>query len=94
MPRFQGEDMGAFSRWLNRRIIRPEGCQHTGTMSVSFVVAPDGSVTDVKIVDGICEKIDALVVSLISASPQWEPASNQGKPVAQTLSIPISFEMR
>ena len=94
MPKFQGEDMGAFSRWLNSRIRRPKGCKHTGTMKVSFIVDADGSVKDVKVYESVCEELDALVVSLISESPNWEPATSNGKPVAQSLSIPISFRMR
>jgi TonB family protein len=94
MPKFQGEDMGAFSRWLNRRIIRPKGCKHSGTMKVSFIVDTDGSIKDVKVVESVCEELDALVVSLISESPKWEPATHEGKPVGQYLSIPISFKMR
>ena len=94
MPRFQGEDMDAFSIWLNRRIMRPKGCKHTGTMKVSFIVDADGSVKDIKVFESVCEELDALVVSLISESPKWEPATNKGKPVAQYISIPISFVMR
>ena len=94
MPEFQGEDMAAFSRWLNRRIIRPKGCKHSGTMKVSFIVDSDGSVKDVQVRESVCEELDALVVSLISESPKWKPATSKGNPVAQSLSIPISFMMR
>ena len=94
MPTFQGEDMGSFSRWLNARIVRPKNCKHSGTMKVSFVVAADGSVKDVKVMESVCEELDALVVSLIEQSPKWEPATNKGTPVAQYLTIPISFRIR
>ena len=94
MPKFQGEEMGAFSRWLNRRIARPQGCKHSGTMKVSFIVDAEGSVKDVKVVESVCEELDAMVVSLIAQSPQWEPATHKGKPVGQYLSIPISFKIR
>ena len=94
MPKFQGEDMAAFSRWLNRRIAMPKGCKHSGTMKVSFIVDSDGSVKDIQVRESVCAELDALVVSLISESPKWEPATNKGNPVAQPLSIPISFMMR
>ena len=94
LPKFQGEDMEAFSRWLNRRILRPKGCKHAGTMKVSFIVDADGSVKDINVYESVCEELDALVVSLISESPKWEPATSNGKPVAQYISIPISFVMR
>ena len=94
MPSFQGEEMSAFTRWLNARIHRPKGCTHEGDMKVSFVVDTDGTVKDVKVVNSVCETLDALVVSLIEQSPKWEPATAGGRPVAQCLTIPISFRIR
>ena len=94
MPSFQGEEMSAFTRWLNARILRPKGCTHEGDMKVSFVVDTDGSVKDVKVVYSVCESLDAMVVSLIEQSPKWEPATAGGRPVAQCLTIPISFRIR
>ena len=94
MPTFQGEGMSAFSRWLNMRIARPKGCKHTGKMKVSFVVDEEGAVKDVKVMESVCEELDKLVVSLIEQSPKWEPATANGKPVSQCLTIPITFQMR
>ena len=94
LPLFQGEGMDAFSRWLNVRIHRPKGCTHEGDMKVSFVVGTDGAVSDVKVTQSVCESLDAMVISLIEKSPKWEPATANGRPVAQCLNIPISFKMR
>ena len=94
LPQFQGEGMDAFSRWLNVRIHRPKGCTHEGDMKVSFVVGTDGSVSDIKVTQSVCESLDAMVISLIEKSPKWEPATANGRPVAQCLNIPISFKMR
>ena len=94
MPSFQGKGMQGFSTWLFSKIARPKGCMHTGTMKVSFVVAKDGTVKDVNIIDSICEELDQMVVSLIQKSPKWEPATSAGKPVEQCLRIPIAFQMR
>ena len=94
MPTFQGEDMMAFSRWLNARISRPKGCHHVGTMRLSFVVGTDGVVTDVRVINSVCEALDAHVASLIEQSPKWEPATSNGRPVTQCLTIPIVFQMR
>ena len=94
MPLFQGEGMDMFSRWLNVRIRRPKGCTHEGEMEVSFVVGTEGKVRDVKVTQSICEALDAMVVSIIEQSPKWEPATNNGEPVAQCLTIPLTFQMR
>ena len=92
MPGFQGEEASAFSRWLSRRI--HSACRHTGTMNVSFVVGADGLVRDVEVTDGVCEELDALVVSLVRQSPKWEPATAGGRPVEQSLTVPISVRQR
>ncbi|MBQ9400239.1 MAG: energy transducer TonB [Bacteroidales bacterium] len=94
MPLFQGEGMDTFSRWLNVRIRRPKGCTHEGEMKVSFVVGTDGKVRDVKVTQSVCESLDAMVTSIIEQSPKWEPATVNGDPVVQCLSIPIAFKMR
>ena len=94
LPLFQGEGMDMFSRWLNARIRRPKGCAHEGEMKVSFVVGTDGKVSDVKVTQSICEALDAMVISIIGQSPEWEPATVDGKPVEQCLSVPIVFKMR
>ena len=89
MPRFQGGDMSTFTQWLARRITHP--CSHSGTVKVGFEVGTDGSVSDVKIMESVCEEIDAAVLSVVSQSPKWEPATDGGHPVAQYLTIPIVF---
>ena len=94
MPTFQGEDLNGFSRWLARHIVRPKTCDHTGTVKVSFEVGMDGRVRDVKIIEGICEELDALVVATVEKSPEWEPATYKGRPVAQGLTIPVVFVVR
>ena len=92
MPRFQGGDMNNFSQWLSRKISAP--CNHSGTVMVGFEVGSDGSVSDVKIMESVCEEIDAAVLSAVSQSPKWEPATEGGRPVAQYLTIPIVFRIR
>lgn len=94
MPSFQGGGVEGFSKWLFSQIRRPKGCTHKGTMKVSYVVTEDGSIKDVKVRESVCEELDNMVVSIIRNSPKWEPAKNNGKPVAQCLHIPIKFEMR
>ena len=94
MPTFQGEDMNGFSKWLNAQIRRPKDCKHEGIMKVAFTIGEDGNVEDVKVVDGICEELDSHVVSLVEKSPKWEPATANGHPVRQRLTIPITFMSR
>ena len=94
MPKFQGGDINEFSKWLCRQIEAPKDCNHSGTMKVSFVVGADGKVSDIKVVESVCAELDALAVSTIEKSPEWEPATSNGKPVDMAFSIPIVFQVR
>ncbi len=91
---FQGEGTRGFTKWIFSKIYRPKGCSHAGIMKVSFVIGKDGLVNNVRVVESVCEELDAMAVSLIKSSPKWEPATTNGKPVEQCLTIPIRFEIR
>ena len=91
---FNGEGVEGFYKWLFSKMARPKGCEHQGTMKVSFVIGTDGKVTDVKILESICEELDNMVVSVIKNSPAWEPAKVKGKPVEWAVKMPIVFEWR
>lgn len=91
---FQGEGTRGFTKWIFSKIYRPKGCSHAGTMKVSFVIGKDGLVNNVRVIESVCEELDAMAVSLIKSSPKWEPATTNGKPVEQCLTIPIRFEIR
>ena len=48
---------------------------------------------DIKIVSGLCEEADEMVVRLLGESPAWTPARKDGKPVAAVLFQPILFQV-
>ena len=52
-----------------------------------------GKVSQVRIVDGLDEEIDAQVVKVIGASPKWKPALVAGKPVSVKISVPVEFKL-
>ncbi len=64
-----------------------------GKVFVEFTVNKDGSLQDVQAKKGIGAGCDAEAVKVISGSPKWIPASQQGKVVRQRLVIPISFKL-
>ena len=63
-------------------------------MGFGFVVSEDGSVKNVQILESVCEELDAMMLSLVSQSPMWEPATSKGHPVAQFITLPVIFQMR
>ena len=64
-----------------------------GRVLVEFVIADDGKVTDVKVVKGVSEELDAEAVRVIAASPKWKPAKVKGEKVSCTMTIPVEFRL-
>lgn len=93
-PSFQGGDENTFLEWLGDKIVRPDNCTHSGRMLVSFVIQADGKVTNVKIERGVCEVLDALVLKVVSDSPDWEPGMVETLPVNVMYTMPIVFRYR
>lgn len=91
MPRFQGEEMAAFSQWLAGQVVPPADCRHSGTVKVGFIVDERGRVCEVQIRESVCAELDALVLDAVSRSPRWEPATAGGRAVAQALTVPVVF---
>ena len=68
-----------------------EGVQ--GNVVVDFVIDEKGKVTDVKVLRGVDERLDAEAVRVISASPSWKPGRKGGKKVKTELSVTVEFRL-
>lgn len=97
-PTFLGSsDPGKFiEQWVYHYLKYPaeavrEGIQ--GRVLVEFIIANDGKVTDVKVVKGVSEELDAEAVRVIEASPKWKPAKVNGEKVSCTMTIPVEFRL-
>ncbi len=64
-----------------------------GTVMVQFVIEEDGKVTDVKVVKGVDEELDAEAIKVVSASPKWKPGKVGGSKVRASLTLPIEFRL-
>ncbi|MGD1891034.1 MAG: TonB family protein [Cyclobacteriaceae bacterium] len=67
---------------LTQNTLRYPGDVHRdgimGTAIVSFVLTPDGEITDIKIVNSLGQDIDALITSGVSRTKElWRPDSSQ-----------------
>lgn len=62
-----------------------------GTVYVRFVVEVDGSLSNINILRGLDEHIDAEVFRVISTMPKWKPGTQAGKPVRVYMHIPVKF---
>jgi TonB family protein len=65
--------------------------QVEGRVFVSFVVKPDGSVSDVKLLKGIGSGCDEEAVRVINSMPIWTPGKQNGRTVAVSYTVPVTF---
>lgn len=64
-----------------------------GRVMVEFVINKDGKISDVKVVKGISEELDAEAVKVIAASPKWKPGKVNGEKVRCSMTIPVEFRL-
>ena len=96
-PTFNGVDADEFARWVNSQLKYPEQAKQdgvTGRVTLEFTIETDGSVSDVKVLQGVREDLDSESVRVVSASPKWEPGKHNGKPVKVTYRLPIVYQLR
>jgi len=94
MPKFKGQDLNKFSQWVNERVKYPQvaldnGIQ--GTALVGFVVEPDGTLSNVKILRDIDESLKNEVIRVVSSSPKWTPGKQWDVPVRVGCTISVRF---
>ncbi|UOR04893.1 TonB family protein [Hymenobacter aerilatus] len=64
-----------------------------GTVQLSFTVATDGTVQDVKVLRKVSEEIDSEAIRLLREGPKWFPAIRNGRRVAHPVRISIPFRL-
>ena len=64
-----------------------------GKVVVQFTVQPNGSLTDFEVVRSLSAEADAEALRVVKEMPKWEPALSEGKAVASTYVIPVSFKL-
>jgi len=97
MPTFRGGDRHTFGEWVQRRIVYTQAAidaRIQGRVFVTFIVEPDGSVTNVVILQGIGAVIDDEVVRVVQSSPRWTPGLQQGQAVRIRCTLQLNFLAR
>lgn len=63
-----------------------------GVVWISFIVEKDGSLTSIKVLNGIGAACDSEVIKVVKEMPKWIPGKRNGLPVRVILKMPIRFE--
>jgi protein TonB len=96
MPQVPGGD-AARMKFLQENIKYPQMARESGiqgTVYVTFVVEPDGSVSDVRILRGIGGGCDEEAIRVIQKMPNWNAGMQRGKPVRVQFNMPIKFTLQ
>ena len=97
MPSFGSGDANEFRSWVAQNMKYPDVAQENGIQGrvyVNFVVEPDGSITNVKVIRGVDPALDKEAVRVIASSPKWNPGKQRGKPVRVSYTFPITFVLQ
>ena len=96
MPSFPGGDAKMYE-YLGKNIKYPQIARETGIQGrvfVNFVVEPDGSVSNVKVLRGIGGGCDEEAMRVVKAMPKWSPGKQRGKTVRVSYTLPVVFKLQ
>jgi TonB family protein len=93
-PSFPGGN-DALMNFLSRELKYPEEAKAKGIegkVYVEFAVDETGKVKDVAVKKGVHPLLDAEAVRVVSLMPNWNPGTENGKPVSMSMVLPIAFK--
>jgi protein TonB len=96
MPSFPGGE-GKLMEYVAKNIKYPQIARETGIQGrvfVGFVVEPDGSISNVKLLRGIGGGCDEEAMRVIKSLPKWKPGKQRGKAVRVSYQIPVFFKLQ
>jgi len=64
-----------------------------GVVFVSFVIEPDGSVTNIQIENGLGDGCNEEVLRVIRLMPKWNPGKHNGKAVRTKYYLPVRLSI-
>ena len=95
MPSFPGGP-AELMKWLSSHVQYPaiaiDICIQ-GTVIVAFIVEPDGSVSNAKLVRSVDPCIDQEALRVVRQMPKWNPGKRAGIPVRVIYYLPIKFKV-
>ena len=93
MPQFPG-GYTAMVKFLDDNIVYSGAAQRlklAGVCEVSFIVQPDGSVTDIEMTKKVQPMLDRAVLTGIKRMPKWKPGKRKGIATPVRVTIPVTF---
>lgn len=94
-PQFPGGNE-ELHRYLSEEIEYPRVAREAGLegrVFVSFVVEPDGSITNVEVREGVSEELNEEAKRVVRSMPKWEPGKQRDQAVRVSVNLPINFRL-
>jgi TonB family protein len=94
-PVFKG-GLAAFGRYLGDGIRYPPFARTQrleGKVVIAFVVKPDGSLDEFKVLQNPNEQMTAEAIRILKISPKWVPGVMYGKIVSVSYTVPVAFKL-
>jgi protein TonB len=73
------------------RYAKENGIQ--GTVYMSFIVEPDGKITNIGVLQGIGSGCDQEAYRVVTTMPPWVPGKKNGKAVRVQVTMPMTFTL-
>ena len=96
LPEFPGGEL-AMNKYLDEHTkytLEASAKNINGTVYVSFIVKEDGGISNIKLIAGIGNGLDDVVISLVKSMPRWKPGIRKGKPQQFIVFLPVSFYLK
>lgn len=79
---------------IQERLVYPADAaasQQTGRVFLNFVIGTTGRITEIKVVKGLGASLDEAAVDAVRQLPRFVPGKQNGRTVAVSLTVPITF---
>ncbi|MBK9177262.1 MAG: energy transducer TonB [Flavobacteriales bacterium] len=91
MPQFKDGDEKALVRYIKTRVESESNRRVKGTYTSTFIVEKDGTLSELKMIEGQDEKIGEQVAGAIKSTEPWKPGEDKGQPVRVQMRVPVQF---
>ena len=95
MPEFPGGDKELY-QFIADNVKYPAEAKEKGIRGivyVNFIVEPDGSVSDIKVLRGIGGGCDEEAVRVVESMPKFKPGIQNGEAVRVSYTVPVIFRL-
>lgn len=94
LPKFKNVKYNDLYDYIRSEMNYPQEIDAYGTIIVSFVVAKDGSVEDVRIERGLQEEFDKEIERILYGMPKWKAGKKENKDVKTKMLLPVKIFLK